>query len=209
VDGNKPLIYCSLGTVRCLTNKDYARFCRIVMEAAVLNPMHQWIVSIGEWIPWEDVTCAPPNVIIVRNAPQLQILEKATIMITHGGGNTVKECLFFGVPMILFPLEFDNPGNAARAVAHGVGVIGGDIRTICARTLNSLVSQIEKDAFYRMQAKLFARTFRLHETAGRGIDLIESILREDKSAALNLVDARKAIEKRISEPVVTSISPDN
>ena len=58
----------------------------------------------------------------VAFAPQLKLLRLARLAIVHGGFNTVKECVYFGVPMVVVPWTNDQPGNAARVVFHGLGV---------------------------------------------------------------------------------------
>ena len=53
--------------------------------------------------------------------PQLGLLQRASPMITNGGPGTVRECIWFRVPMIVAPCRYDQPGNAARVVRHGLG----------------------------------------------------------------------------------------
>lgn len=43
-------------------------------------------------------------------------------MITHGGLGTVKECIHQQVPMIVIPLQYDQPINAARVEHHQLGI---------------------------------------------------------------------------------------
>ena len=43
-------------------------------------------------------------------------------MVTHGGLNSVMECVYLGVPMVIVPGLRDQPGNSARAVHHGLAV---------------------------------------------------------------------------------------
>ena len=51
---------------------------------------------------------------VVDFAPQLELLDKAAMLITHAGVNTVLEALCRGVPMVALPRNADQPGNAAR-----------------------------------------------------------------------------------------------
>jgi UDP:flavonoid glycosyltransferase YjiC (YdhE family) len=46
-------------------------------------------------------------------------------MVTHGGINTLDECVTYGVPMLVYRGgETDMAGNAARVVYHGLGIAG-------------------------------------------------------------------------------------
>ena len=47
-------------------------------------------------------------------------------MVTHGGMNSIVECIYRQVPMLAYPLNrcWDQPGNAARIVFHGLGMRG-------------------------------------------------------------------------------------
>lgn len=53
---------------------------------------------------------------------QRAILRQATICVTHGGLNTAMDASEAGVPMLVLPMAFDQPGVAARVVHHGIGL---------------------------------------------------------------------------------------
>ncbi len=63
----------------------------------------------------------PGNPLGVEYAPQLALLEKATLTITHAGMNTKTECVKYGVPMVAIPVTNDQPGVAARIAWTGAG----------------------------------------------------------------------------------------
>ncbi len=55
-----------------------------------------------------------PLRLVVPYAPQLALLEKSSMLITHAGLNTALEGLARGLPMLCIPITNDQPGVAAR-----------------------------------------------------------------------------------------------
>ena len=86
---------------------------RTIVEAAYA-PGRQIVLSIGAHLTSEELGTVPPNAIVVNHAPQLEILQRAHLCITHGGLNTVLEALAQGVPLVAIPVAYDQPGVAAR-----------------------------------------------------------------------------------------------
>lgn len=82
------------------------------------------VVSLGgtDPSPFGDL---PSNVQVFRWVPQLRVLEHADVAVTHGGINTIDECVLHGVPMLVYcGFETDMAGNTARVVHHGLGLAG-------------------------------------------------------------------------------------
>ena len=116
LDAEKPMIYASMGT---LQNQLLWVFEKVAEACSSLDV--QLVISLGGSTKPEDLPNLTGNPIIVEYAPQLDILQRATVMITHAGMNTTMECLMYGVPMIAIPVANDQPGVSSRIVWSGVG----------------------------------------------------------------------------------------
>jgi len=92
------------------------------------------------------------------------------MMITHGGASSVKECLYYGVPMIVIPLAEDQYGNAARVVSHGLGV-RTDLRKLTVKHLQDLVEAVDKSSYIRWQSIAWSRKSREVEQSNRVITI--------------------------------------
>ena len=113
---DKPLIYASMGT---LQNRQVDVFEKIAAAYAGLDA--QLVISLGGANTPESFPKLPGNPIVVGYAPQLEILQKASLVITHGGMNTTLESLTYGVPMVAIPVTNDQLGIASRIVWTGTG----------------------------------------------------------------------------------------
>ncbi len=117
LDG-RPLVFASLGT---LQNRSLDLFRKIAEACVGLNV--QLVISLGGGLEPDRLGVFSGNPLVVRFAPQLEIVKRACVVITHAGINTVLESLAEGVPLVCIPLGNDQPGVAARVKAHGAGVV--------------------------------------------------------------------------------------
>jgi UDP:flavonoid glycosyltransferase YjiC (YdhE family) len=175
LDPDRPLIFCTLGS-HCEDYKESVPFFRAVIDAMRQKPDWQLLLAMGNpHVDPGEFQPVPPNVLLVSWAPQLAILQKASIMMTHGGLGTIKESIFFGVPMIVFPVAWDQPKNAERVVHHGLGV-QGSITDISARQVVHLIDQIAGDPSFKARAQSMSRIFQEIESRGAGAELIEKLV---------------------------------
>lgn len=173
VNPEEPFVYCSLGSQgHCY--REAPRFFRTVLDAMAAEPRRRMVMSVGRVDP-EGPGPVPPNVHLVRWAPQLEVLKKASMMITHGGIGTVKECIFFGIPMIAFPGGREQPLTTARIVFHGMGR-RGDILHITPGQVAELIQEVERNPSYRERTREMSRKFWEVEESGRGVKVVEKVL---------------------------------
>lgn len=175
LDKNRHLIYCALGSLICLNKTEYYNFFQNIIEVSKIYDEWQWVLAVGKTLDESDFDSVPPNVIIVQQTPQLDLLKRAYLAITHGGSNSVKECILFGVPMVVFPLAFDQPGITARVVFHGLGVKGNIYKTD-VKSLSLLIETVANNSYYHSQSKIMQRCFQEKEASQIGVQIIETIL---------------------------------
>jgi MGT family glycosyltransferase len=113
-DGDGPLVYLSLGS---LGSADVELMQRLVDLLAAGG--YRAIVSKG---PQHDQIELREGQAGAELVPQPAILPRVDAVITHGGNNTVTECLHFGRPMVVLPLFWDQYDNAQRMEELGLGV---------------------------------------------------------------------------------------
>jgi len=175
LDGARPLIYCTLGS-HCEDYPASEPFFRAVLEAMAQKPDWQMVLARGnhlvDAVGGQQV---PPNVLLVNWAPQLAILEKASLMMTHGGLGTIKESILFGVPMIVFPASYDQPKNAERVVYHGLGV-QGRLGESSSRQILELIDEVAGNPSFKERVGRMGQTFKAVEESGIGVRVVEKIL---------------------------------
>jgi len=111
--GAGALIYLSLGS---LGSADVPLMERLV-ESLAETP-HRYIVSKG---PQHEAYELAPNMAGDEFLPQVSVLPHVDLVITHGGNNTVTECMHHGKPMLLLPIFWDQHDNAQRVHETGFG----------------------------------------------------------------------------------------
>src|SRR5260221_5838830 len=77
----------------------------------------QLVLSIGPVFDPQQIKSLPTNAIVVDRAPQIELLKRSALCITHAGLNTTLQALTQGVPLVAIPVTTDQPGVAAR-IAH-------------------------------------------------------------------------------------------
>lgn len=120
-DNNNPIIYCCLGTMsKRYLNAD--SFIEAVIKLFSSNSQWNLILSLGKSGEVIEQKKVASNIHVVDFVQQLDILPYVDMVITHGGHSTVKECIYTGVPMLVFPCSYDQHGNATKVQYHKIGI---------------------------------------------------------------------------------------
>lgn len=165
----QPLIYASMGT---LQNRLMGVFETIAQACTGLDA--QLVISLGGGSQ-ESVPTLTGTPLVVRNAPQLELLQRASLSITHAGLNTALESISHGVPMVAIPITNDQPGVAARIVWTGCGETI-KLQGLNASKLRTAIEQVLGKDSYRNNA---IRLQIANQQAGgvkKAADIIEQVM---------------------------------
>lgn len=119
-NNGRKIVYISFGTIY--------NSSRLLLETAkTLVTLYDFdfILNIGAHNNLQLFENLPKNWRVVRKVPQISLLEKVDVFISHGGVNSVREAAHCGVPMIVVPWEGDtlctaqdiSNGNYGKVIA--------------------------------------------------------------------------------------------
>jgi MGT family glycosyltransferase len=168
IDPRRPLVYASMGT---LQNRVLRTF-RMIAEACVGLDL-QLVISLGGGQHPALLADLPGDPVVVGYAPQLDLIRRAAVTISHGGLNTVLESLAWGVPMVVLPVTYDQPGVGARVEWAGVGR-SIPVARLTFERLRAAVRTVLGDPAYRARAGLLRSSIEAADGLNRAADLIES-----------------------------------
>jgi zeaxanthin glucosyltransferase len=133
------------------------------------------VLSVGNQVDPQQIRPAPNNAIIVKRAPQLELLKQAAVCITHAGLNTVLESLAQAVPQVAIPVAFDQPGVAARIAEKQTGVVIS-LDKLTAEHLSTLLNEVVSNPTYRHNACKLQKAIAEANGISVASDLIEASL---------------------------------
>lgn len=168
-----PLVYVTLGSVTAGIPR-FRDVYRRVVEALVGLPV-RILVTVGDGADPDDlVGGTPANVHVERWVPQARVAAEATLIVSHGGFNTVLGALEDGLPHVVVPLFADQPQNARRvaAVGAGIAVDGGPPD---GQAVHDAVRRVLDDGSYGEAAVRIAQEIRGLPVADESVPTLEAL----------------------------------
>ncbi len=166
----QPLIYASLGTIQ---NRLLWVF-RLIAEACRRFDI-QLVISLGGGHTSDSLSDLPGKPIVVGYAPQLELLRKATLTISHAGMNTTLESLTNGVPIVAIPISNDQPGIAARIAWTGAGEVV-QLSKVSVERLQKAIRQVLIEDSYKKNAVRLQEAIHRAGGVSRAADIIERVV---------------------------------
>jgi MGT family glycosyltransferase len=139
----------------------------------------QLVIALGGGASSDSLPELPGNPIVVGYAPQLELLPKATLTITHAGMNTALESLSNGVPMVAIPITNDQPGVAARIAWTGTGEFI-PLKQVSVDRLQKAIKQVLTEDSYKKNALKLQESIRQGGGVNKAADIIEQAVATKK-----------------------------
>ena len=123
------IVYCGIGTMANKNSTQYTEFILRLIKIFQRSKDRILLISTGSSYITSMISSndrIANNIHVMDYVPQEILLSHCCLMITHGGLNSIKECINSCTPMlgVSNPLHkhTDTQGNIARIVHHGIGL---------------------------------------------------------------------------------------
>jgi MGT family glycosyltransferase len=169
LDG-RPLVLVSFGTVH---NPGRAFFNALL--GAVSGKDLQVVLVLSPGMDMPALGEVPANVIVrpTGTVPQLQLLERAALFITHGAGGGLREGVWCGVPLLAVPQTYEQELLSMQMAAQGAGVVLSP-NNLNGANLATAIRTLLSDPKYRENS---ARLGAACRAAGGALRAADAILR--------------------------------
>jgi UDP:flavonoid glycosyltransferase YjiC (YdhE family) len=200
----RPVVHATLGTVFNRAAEIY----RAIIEGLRDEPLNL-VVGVGRNQNPADFGEQPPNVRIEQFLPHSLVLPRCDLLITHSGAGTTTQALSHGLPLLMIPLSADQPYQAARCEALGLGKVlrrpgavrkSGDPlannfetrwRELSPGVIRDSVREILGNPRYKASAVRTQAELAALPDTGQAVRLLEKLVRDyaglEKTVSANLV----------------------
>jgi UDP:flavonoid glycosyltransferase YjiC (YdhE family) len=176
----QPLMYCAFGTLQKKFVGRIILFLQKLFFVFQQNPHWQLICTASREV--RDAFQKIPlgkNIHFLSKVPQLELLPKVDVFITHGGLNSIQEALHFGIPTLNYPLNLDcdHVGNAARIFYHRLG-LRGEISQDSPKEIAEKINELLTNPLYKQNLQAFKEKTEVKYTEERVLALFEGLIKE-------------------------------
>lgn len=172
------VVYMSLGTIHQAPTALYQACFQLFKE----YPAH-FILSVGKQMDIGALGKIPANFTVRPFVPQLEVLQRATVFITHGGMNSVHEGLYYGVPLVVIPYHFEQFMNGKAVEAQGAAVLVDSQRQrgdFTATELHGALDSVLKESRYHASAQKIQQALRSTGGYRQAADEIQAYLHKEE-----------------------------
>lgn len=178
---DKKLIYVSMGTVFLANTFIFEQIFEAFRDYDS-NPARNFklaqfrvIVSVGT----EDLKIfkekiirgeenLPKNILLRARVPQLEVLKRANLFLTHCGMNSTTETIKYGVPVVAIPIDADQPMNARRICDELEFGLRLDVLKLNSNEIADSVDAVLSNSKYRRNIGDMAKSIERYNGAVEG-----------------------------------------
>lgn len=164
------VIFISMGTVL----GDTESFFNMCIDAFA-NFDGKVVMATGEKIDMSLLKEAPSHVIIEPYVPQLEVLEQTDVFVTHGGMNSVNESIHFHVPMVVIPVDKDQP-MVAKRLTELSAARALDKDQLTAKQLRDTVEEVLGSNTYLAGIKKIEESFQTAGGTDKALRVIDQLM---------------------------------
>ena len=166
------IIYVSLGIIF----NNSLKFFKNCIEA-FKNTDVTVIMSIGKTLKKEQLGKISNNFYVYNFVPQIEVLKRTDLFITHGGMNSTSEAMYFGVPLIVVPQVANQPIVEKRIEDLELGRVINK-NNISSNIIRNYANEILNDDRYKDNMMKMRTKVRQAGGENRAVELINDLLKE-------------------------------
>jgi UDP:flavonoid glycosyltransferase YjiC (YdhE family) len=133
----------------------------------------QLVIAAQQLYDSPDLGALPEHVLACGYAPQLSLLPRVNVFVTHGGANSVMEALRFGVPLLVSPVCNDQFHQAHYVRQSGVGMVL-DLQRAGVTECRAALEKLLNDTEIKAQMKRVSASYQ-RDGAAEAASLIEGV----------------------------------
>lgn len=150
---HKPIIYVSMGNTFIYENGYLFDVIIETLKEFSLN--YAIIVSIGNeklYLQYNE-KYKLSNILLMPYVPQVEVLKRTHLFLTHAGMNSISEAVHYGTPIVCIPLSGDQPfiaWHVTKELNMGIRLVSNE--NLTSEKLKSAMNEVLTDALYRQRA---------------------------------------------------------
>ena len=121
----------------------------------------------------------PDNFIVQQRVPHLELIKYIDVVISHGGANTVCDCIGTGIPLVVVPMAFDQYYVGDQIAHNKIGIRLKYKRLKANELRDSCDELVNKNNVYHSNVTHFSKIFRTAGGAGKAVELIENFIAQE------------------------------
>ncbi len=134
-------------------------------------------MSIGKTLKKEQLGGGYNNFNIYNFVPQIEVLKRTDLFITHGGMNSTSEAMYFGVPLIVVPQVANQPIVEKRIEDLELGRVINK-NNISSNIIRNYANEILNNDRYKDNMMKMRTKVRQAGGEERAVELINDLLKE-------------------------------